>query len=233
MSFLFAKWQTSVTLGVLFLVVNGFQACAQHYSFQAGPQEKVAGFGNVDVIDPVSQIDNQLPVVAPSVPAPGPNAVVPPSVVSQPGISAPMPPPVVSQPGLPVVNNDIPMPTRSPAPSPIIKRQPDSDSDDDHSCRHGDSESDHDDDDHHRQVVDIDHDDCMDVDKIHVRDRAKVIFSATGHGHVDAVIVCHVPPGNPSKAHDVVVPLSAVGSHKLHHGDHLGPCGAEIVAKCE
>ena len=37
------------------------------------------------------------------------------------------------------------------------------------------------------------------------------------------VEVCHVPPGNPSKAHTIRVGESAVGAH-LGHGDSVGSC---------
>ena len=41
------------------------------------------------------------------------------------------------------------------------------------------------------------------------------------------VLVCHVPPGNPSNAHTVSVSVNAVPPHLSNHGgDHLGPCGS-------
>lgn len=39
------------------------------------------------------------------------------------------------------------------------------------------------------------------------------------------VIMCHVPPGNPAKAHSIIVPPAAVAAH-LAHGDYFGCCGA-------
>lgn len=49
-----------------------------------------------------------------------------------------------------------------------------------------------------------------------------------GHAQTTAqqkVTICHVPPGNPSKAHTLTLPQAAVRAH-LDHGDTLGPCGA-------
>jgi len=41
----------------------------------------------------------------------------------------------------------------------------------------------------------------------------------------EKVTLCHVPPGNPAAAHEIVVAPSAVKAHlKNHAGDHLGPC---------
>ena len=39
----------------------------------------------------------------------------------------------------------------------------------------------------------------------------------------EQVTICHIPPGNPSKARTITVNASAVAAH-LAHGDHLGPC---------
>jgi hypothetical protein len=38
-------------------------------------------------------------------------------------------------------------------------------------------------------------------------------------------VVCHIPPGNPENAHEIVVDWSAVPAH-LDHGDSLGTCNA-------
>ncbi len=37
------------------------------------------------------------------------------------------------------------------------------------------------------------------------------------------VTICHIPPGNPDKAHTIRVSVRAVPAH-LAHGDHCGPC---------
>jgi hypothetical protein len=37
------------------------------------------------------------------------------------------------------------------------------------------------------------------------------------------VTICHIPNGDPSKAHDITVGASAVQAH-LAHGDTVGPC---------
>jgi hypothetical protein len=39
----------------------------------------------------------------------------------------------------------------------------------------------------------------------------------------DKVVVCHIPPGNPGNAHEIVVSTNAVQAH-LNHGDSLGKC---------
>jgi len=46
---------------------------------------------------------------------------------------------------------------------------------------------------------------------------------AQGKGQ-QKVTICHIPPGNPSKAHTLTLPEPAVQAH-LKHGDTLGPCG--------
>jgi hypothetical protein len=48
-------------------------------------------------------------------------------------------------------------------------------------------------------------------------------FAALAGGQ--KVTVCHVPPGNPANAHEIVVSPSAVPAHLSNHaGDRLGPC---------
>ncbi len=37
------------------------------------------------------------------------------------------------------------------------------------------------------------------------------------------VMICHIPPGNPSNAQTIRVGSAAVKAH-LAHGDYLGPC---------
>ena len=44
------------------------------------------------------------------------------------------------------------------------------------------------------------------------------------------VRVCHVPPGNPGNAHEIVVGAPAVAAH-LAHGDHLGACARVCTAE--
>lgn len=39
----------------------------------------------------------------------------------------------------------------------------------------------------------------------------------------EQVEICHVPPGNPSNAHEIEVGASAVASH-IAHGDYVGEC---------
>lgn len=39
------------------------------------------------------------------------------------------------------------------------------------------------------------------------------------------VIICHIPPGNPNRAHTISIANQALAAH-LAHGDHLGSCNA-------
>jgi len=48
----------------------------------------------------------------------------------------------------------------------------------------------------------------------------------------DKVAVCHIPPGNPSKAHTITVGGHAVDRH-LDHGDVLGPCDGQDFSSTE
>ena len=55
-------------------------------------------------------------------------------------------------------------------------------------------------------------------------------------GGKDKVCLCHIPPGNPSNAHQICVGAPAVNAH-LGHGDTLGECpsrtcGGESGASC-
>jgi hypothetical protein len=40
------------------------------------------------------------------------------------------------------------------------------------------------------------------------------------------VVICHIPPGNPGNAHEIVVSTNAVQAH-LNHGDHIGRCSCD------
>ena len=58
--------------------------------------------------------------------------------------------------------------------------------------------------------------------KVHVKDCT--CGGLNGNQHKDhKVVVCHIPPGNPSNAHVICVDYHAVPAH-LAHGDHLGAC---------
>jgi len=56
-----------------------------------------------------------------------------------------------------------------------------------------------------------------------------ITFVDTGDGDDDddddndKVTICHIPPGNPGKAHTITISQDAVPAH-LAHGDTLGPC---------
>jgi hypothetical protein len=47
-------------------------------------------------------------------------------------------------------------------------------------------------------------------------------------GNNPKILVCHVPPGNPSNAHEVCIAYPAVNAH-LNHGDYLGACGSNVA----
>lgn len=52
-------------------------------------------------------------------------------------------------------------------------------------------------------------------------------YSSTGSLSTSGkTIICHIPPGNPDKAHTLSVANSAVAAH-LAHGDYLGECNAD------
>jgi hypothetical protein len=38
------------------------------------------------------------------------------------------------------------------------------------------------------------------------------------------VLICHMPPGNPTNVQEICVGPSAVAAHVSNHGDHLGAC---------
>jgi hypothetical protein len=38
------------------------------------------------------------------------------------------------------------------------------------------------------------------------------------------VLVCHIPPGNPSNAHTIFFSKNAVSTHLDEHGDYIGEC---------
>jgi hypothetical protein len=40
------------------------------------------------------------------------------------------------------------------------------------------------------------------------------------------VVICHIPPGNPGNAHEIVVSSNAVPAH-LAHGDKIGGCSCD------
>ena len=48
-------------------------------------------------------------------------------------------------------------------------------------------------------------------------------YSCPTPGNPNKTLVCHLPPGNPSNAHDICIGDSAVSDH-LAHGDYLGEC---------
>ena len=46
----------------------------------------------------------------------------------------------------------------------------------------------------------------------------------------DRVDICHIPPGEPDNVHTITISESALQTH-LDHGDTLGPCAPDRVAK--
>jgi len=47
--------------------------------------------------------------------------------------------------------------------------------------------------------------------------------TSTETSTLEKITLCHVPPGNPSKAHSISIASSSVSAH-LAHGDYLGTC---------
>lgn len=41
------------------------------------------------------------------------------------------------------------------------------------------------------------------------------------------IIICHIPPDDPSAAHNIAVSVSAAVAHMTLHGDFVGPCDAD------
>lgn len=52
---------------------------------------------------------------------------------------------------------------------------------------------------------------------------AIILTSSTTGGTIEKITLCHIPPGNPGKAHTISVASPAVFAH-LSHGDYLGDC---------
>ena len=52
------------------------------------------------------------------------------------------------------------------------------------------------------------------------------VFNYVPAAHADGddkVLICHIPPGNPGNAHEIIVGAAAVPAH-LAHGDYMGAC---------
>ena len=46
------------------------------------------------------------------------------------------------------------------------------------------------------------------------------------------VTICHIPPGNPAKAHEITVGAPAARAHIMNHGDRVGGCCVEASEPC-
>jgi hypothetical protein len=221
------KWQLGMALTALMATVGTFQACSNHsFSGDSQPAAKVDAQGGVD-----------LPV-DPTVPGPIAGPIDPPSVPTH------------------LDDHHQPVdPTASPTPH--------TDMDDHDMDDHDHHDADHHDVDHDPQkmpsptpmptpqaspspmpspvptldpmpsptpVVDSD---CLDIEKVPQVDRKKVVTQGKGKGEEAHVQICHVPPGNPAKAHTLVIGESAVSAHLSHHDDYLGACGQPVVPSCK
>ena len=78
------------------------------------------------------------------------------------------------------------------------------------------------------ETKDETHDSTKDKDNDKTKDKIGDFNHGTVHVSsetaVSKVTLCHVPPGNPSKAHSITVASPSVSAH-LDHGDYLGACG--------
>jgi hypothetical protein len=60
------------------------------------------------------------------------------------------------------------------------------------------------------------------------------VIDAVDHAHSNKVLICHVPPGNPSGANTLSVSASAVPAHLSgHSGDRLGSCNSVCGASAK
>lgn len=41
------------------------------------------------------------------------------------------------------------------------------------------------------------------------------------------VLICHIPPDDPTNRHEILVNSHAVKAHVSNHGDYLGPCNED------
>lgn len=41
------------------------------------------------------------------------------------------------------------------------------------------------------------------------------------------IVICHIPPDDPTAAHNISVSVSAAVAHMTLHGDFVGPCDAD------
>lgn len=58
-----------------------------------------------------------------------------------------------------------------------------------------------------------------------------VTYSFISYSEPDAgekVTICHIPPGNPSNAHEITVSINAMPAH-MAHGDQIGACDPCVV----
>jgi hypothetical protein len=68
--------------------------------------------------------------------------------------------------------------------------------------------------------------DCLATVKSNVRN-----IAAIGDDHVQ---ICHVPPGDPSNKHTIVIGKAAVAAHLSHHDDFVGACDQKPpVSSCD
>jgi hypothetical protein len=62
---------------------------------------------------------------------------------------------------------------------------------------------------------------CIETDEVKI-----CVIDVRCGKKLDKVELCHIPPGNPNKAHTICVSVNAVATH-LEHGDVLGACGID------
>jgi hypothetical protein len=59
-------------------------------------------------------------------------------------------------------------------------------------------------------------------------------YPCSTDGEPNGVMICHIPPGNPSKRHTICIGRSAIPAHLAHkadtgESDYFGPCSEELL----
>jgi hypothetical protein len=58
------------------------------------------------------------------------------------------------------------------------------------------------------------------------------VSAAAANSPNGTVTICHIPPGNPAKAHEITVGAPAARAHIVNHRDRVGGCCVEAGEPC-